>query len=111
MRLGVLDVGSNTVHLLVVDARVGGPPAPAASKTFRSLGQIAGSAPSSEGPYVRRRLLLADLNEWVEKLAEMTPAQRAELPGVSRDRADQLLAGATCTMSRTSCRRPATGAP
>jgi exopolyphosphatase / guanosine-5'-triphosphate,3'-diphosphate pyrophosphatase len=31
MRLGVLDVGSNTVHLLVVDARRGGHPAPARS--------------------------------------------------------------------------------
>ncbi|WP_460770967.1 Ppx/GppA family phosphatase [Mariniluteicoccus flavus] len=31
MRLGVLDIGSNTVHLLVVDARVGGAPVPAAS--------------------------------------------------------------------------------
>lgn len=31
MRLGVLDVGSNTVHLLVVDARPGARPLPAAS--------------------------------------------------------------------------------
>lgn len=31
MRLGVLDIGSNTVHLLVVDARVGGAPSAAAS--------------------------------------------------------------------------------
>ncbi len=31
VRLGVLDIGSNTVHLLVVDARVGGAPIPAAS--------------------------------------------------------------------------------
>src|SRR6202035_4687777 len=31
MRLGVLDVGSNTVHLLVVDAYPGGRPAPASS--------------------------------------------------------------------------------
>lgn len=31
MRLGVLDVGSNTVHLLVVDAHRGGQPSPAAS--------------------------------------------------------------------------------
>ena len=30
-RLGVLDVGSNTVHLLIVDARRGGHPTPAAS--------------------------------------------------------------------------------
>src|SRR5207302_7337858 len=28
MRLGVLDVGSNTVHLLVVDAHHGAPPTP-----------------------------------------------------------------------------------
>src|SRR3954453_22359153 len=32
MRLGVLDVGSNTVHLLVVDAHVGGHPWPAHSE-------------------------------------------------------------------------------
>ncbi|MEP6697333.1 MAG: Ppx/GppA phosphatase family protein [Pseudonocardiales bacterium] len=32
MRLGVLDVGSNTVHLLVVDARRGGHPMPAHSE-------------------------------------------------------------------------------
>ena len=31
MRLGVLDVGSNTVHLLVVDAHQGGHPLPAYS--------------------------------------------------------------------------------
>ncbi len=31
MRLGVIDVGSNTVHLLVVDARYGGQPLPAFS--------------------------------------------------------------------------------
>ncbi|MEO7194785.1 MAG: Ppx/GppA phosphatase family protein [Pseudonocardiaceae bacterium] len=32
MRLGVLDVGSNTVHLLVVDAHHGGPPLPQTSE-------------------------------------------------------------------------------
>ncbi|NEE40373.1 Ppx/GppA family phosphatase, partial [Streptomyces sp. SID7982] len=31
MRLGVLDVGSNTVHLLVVDAHPGARPLPAHS--------------------------------------------------------------------------------
>ena len=31
VRLGVLDVGSNTVHLLVVDARRGGHPTPTSS--------------------------------------------------------------------------------
>ena len=31
MRLGVLDVGSNTVHMLIVDAHVGAAPIPATS--------------------------------------------------------------------------------
>jgi exopolyphosphatase / guanosine-5'-triphosphate,3'-diphosphate pyrophosphatase len=40
MRLGVLDVGSNTVHLLVVDAHLGGRPLPAFShKADLRLGQ------------------------------------------------------------------------
>ena len=64
------------------------------SKTFRSLARIAGAAPSDEGPYVRRPLRHADLLEWVPKLAAMTAAERAELPGVSPGRAQQLLAGA-----------------
>jgi exopolyphosphatase / guanosine-5'-triphosphate,3'-diphosphate pyrophosphatase len=34
MRLGVLDVGSNTTHLLVVDAHLGGRPLPAAKVKF-----------------------------------------------------------------------------
>src|SRR3954463_1927631 len=41
MRLGVLDVGSNTVHLLVVDAHPGAAPLPAASvKTPLRLSQL-----------------------------------------------------------------------
>jgi exopolyphosphatase / guanosine-5'-triphosphate,3'-diphosphate pyrophosphatase len=43
MRLGVLDVGSNTVHLLVVDARRGGHPAPQRSeKTVLRLAEHLG---------------------------------------------------------------------
>ena len=34
MRLGVLDVGSNTVHLLVVDAHHGGHPLPQTSEKW-----------------------------------------------------------------------------
>ncbi len=33
MRLGVVDVGSSTVHLLVVDVRPGGHPTPDSSRT------------------------------------------------------------------------------
>ena len=45
MRLGVLDVGSNTVHLLVVDARRGGHPTPMSSTkaTLRLAEAIDGS--------------------------------------------------------------------
>ncbi|MFB4295428.1 Ppx/GppA family phosphatase [Actinomadura sp. NTSP31] len=66
----------------------------ATSKTFRQLARIAGAAPSAEGPYQRRVLQDADVTEWAEKLAQMTSAERAELPGVSESRAPQLLAGA-----------------
>lgn len=41
MRLGVLDIGSNTAHLLVVDAYAGAPPTPAmSSKTELQLAQL-----------------------------------------------------------------------
>jgi exopolyphosphatase/guanosine-5'-triphosphate,3'-diphosphate pyrophosphatase len=66
----------------------------ATSKTFRQLARVAGAAPSAEGVYVPRRLSRADLLEWLPKLARMTTAERAELPGVSAGRARQLLAGA-----------------
>lgn len=66
----------------------------ATSKTFRSLARIAGAAPSKEGPYVRRTLRYADLVEIRESLTTMPVAKRAKLPGVSAERAYQLLAGA-----------------
>ena len=58
----------------------------ATSKTFRQLARIAGAARSAEGLYVQRELSRASLEEWVPKLARMTYAQRAALPGVSVDR-------------------------
>jgi exopolyphosphatase/guanosine-5'-triphosphate,3'-diphosphate pyrophosphatase len=66
----------------------------ATSKTFRQLARITGAAPSGEGAYVRRNLRHADLIPWVSRLAGMTAAERAQLPGVSATRAPQLLAGA-----------------
>ena len=65
----------------------------ASSKTFKQLARVAGAAPSAEGPYVSRRLFRADLSEWIGKLARMSSAERATLPGISTGRAKQMLAG------------------
>src|SRR5690606_1431753 len=66
----------------------------ATSKTFRSLARMTGAAPHSEGQYVRRvlsaeapRVLLADLET-------LGADEVAQLPGVSENRAHQMLAGA-----------------
>jgi exopolyphosphatase/guanosine-5'-triphosphate,3'-diphosphate pyrophosphatase len=66
----------------------------ATSKTFRSLSRICGSEPSSEGLYVRRMLPAVELERWLPKLADMTIEEIATLPGVSPDRAHQVVAGA-----------------
>ncbi|UUU24120.1 Ppx/GppA phosphatase family protein [Streptomyces sp. DSM 40750] len=66
----------------------------ATSKTFKQLARIGGAARSAEGLYVQRDLKRGALETWVPKLAGMTTAQRAALPGVSEGRANQLLAGA-----------------
>jgi exopolyphosphatase/guanosine-5'-triphosphate,3'-diphosphate pyrophosphatase len=66
----------------------------ATSKTFRSLARVCGAAPSSEGLLVRRVLPADVLGKMIPKLAEMPAAKKAELPGVSANRAHQLLAGA-----------------
>ncbi|MEU2871883.1 Ppx/GppA phosphatase family protein [Streptomyces olivoreticuli] len=64
------------------------------SKTFKQLARIAGAARSTDGLYVQRALTRRSLEEWVPKLAGMTSAERARLPGVSEGRASQLVAGA-----------------
>jgi exopolyphosphatase / guanosine-5'-triphosphate,3'-diphosphate pyrophosphatase len=66
----------------------------ATSKTFRQLARIAGAAPSGEGPYVRRVVSHADIAEQAKRLSAMSLSERADLPGVSRNRAPQLAAGA-----------------
>ncbi len=73
-----------------------GPPnhAVATSKTFRQLARIAGAAPSSDGPYVRRILKHADVTAIAERLTHMPLAERVAMPGVSEGRAHQLAAGA-----------------
>lgn len=63
------------------------------SKTMRSLARITGAAPSAAGPYVARRLERAALHDLVLHLATMPAVERVNLPGVSEQRAPQLLAG------------------
>jgi exopolyphosphatase/guanosine-5'-triphosphate,3'-diphosphate pyrophosphatase len=66
----------------------------ATSKTFKQLARLGGAAPSSEGQRVRRDLSVEDLNDWVPRISELNYSQRAQLPGISVGRAEQLLAGA-----------------
>ena len=83
---------ANTVGTVLRD----GPPnhAVATSKTFRQLARIAGAAPSSDGPYVRRTLKHNDVIAIAERLTHTTVAERIAMPGVSEGRAHQLAAGA-----------------
>jgi exopolyphosphatase/guanosine-5'-triphosphate,3'-diphosphate pyrophosphatase len=85
------DIARDAGHLL----RAGTPDhATATSKTFRSLARICGAAPSGDGPLVRRSLPREELTEWLPKLVAMSPAELAELPGVSPSRTHQIVPGA-----------------
>nr|CTQ88406.1 Exopolyphosphatase (EC 3.6.1.11) [Kibdelosporangium sp. MJ126-NF4] len=64
------------------------------SKVLQQLARLAGARPQRDGPFVARQLLLSDLRTWIPRLANLTAAERAELPGISRHRARQSLAGA-----------------
>ncbi len=64
------------------------------SKTFRSLARLTGAAPSSAGPRTKRYLTRAGLRQVIAFITRMTTADRAELEGVSTERAKQLVAGA-----------------
>ena len=66
----------------------------ATSKTFRSLARICGAPPSGEGDYVRRLLSADDLRSRLDQLVTLSVAEIAELPGVSANRAHQIVAGA-----------------
>jgi exopolyphosphatase / guanosine-5'-triphosphate,3'-diphosphate pyrophosphatase len=74
----------------------GGPPdrVVATSKTFRTLARLAGAAPSSEGPRVRRTLTRTGLTQVSAFISRMASGDLAELDGVSVGRAYQTLAGA-----------------
>lgn len=66
----------------------------ATSKTFRSLARMCGAAPGYDGPFVRRTLAKKDVSRLVPKLLKLDNDEIAKLPGVSHNRAHQMLAGA-----------------
>jgi exopolyphosphatase / guanosine-5'-triphosphate,3'-diphosphate pyrophosphatase len=61
------------------------------SKVFEQLARLAGAR---NGTYVARQLRLKDLEKWIPRLAKLSVRERAALPGISRHRAQQSLAGA-----------------
>jgi exopolyphosphatase/guanosine-5'-triphosphate,3'-diphosphate pyrophosphatase len=61
------------------------------STVFRQLAKLVSAPTRRTGP---PRLRLADLQTWIPRLAALPPHRRAELPGISRHRARQSLAGA-----------------
>ena len=73
-----------------------GPPdlAVGTSKTFRSLARLTGAAPSGAGPRIKRVLTANGLRQLIAFISRMTTADRADLEGVSAERAPQIVAGA-----------------
>lgn len=61
------------------------------SKVFEQLARLAGARSDTYAP---RQLRLKDLEKWIPRLAKLSVRERAALPGISRHRAQQSLAGA-----------------
>lgn len=88
MRLGILDIGSNTVHLLVVDARPGGRPIPQQSHkvVMRLMRYLEDGAISDEGrdaliAAIKDCLIVANGHELDELLVMATSAVREATNG------------------------------
>lgn len=63
------------------------------SKTIRSLARLAGSVVDGVGALDRTTLRKWQLDEWVPRLAKMPAGSRSALPGITADRAFQIVAG------------------
>ena len=87
MRLGVIDVGSNTVHLLVVDAHPGAQPLPASkhkielrlSEHVTDGGRIADAGRDRLGEFVQECLDVAE-DQGVEDLSGFVTSAIREAP-------------------------------
>jgi exopolyphosphatase/guanosine-5'-triphosphate,3'-diphosphate pyrophosphatase len=92
LREHVLDEVTGALHdvlPLIRDHRTVG-----CSKVLGQLARLAGARPQRGGPELGRELQLEDLRQWIPRLAVLPAKRRAELPGISRVRAHQALAGA-----------------
>ncbi|TDC50654.1 hypothetical protein E1281_21640 [Actinomadura sp. KC345] len=66
----------------------------ATSKTFTQLARLCGAPKAKAGPYRERHLDRCEVHRWIPRLARLSDAERARLPGVKASRAHQILAGA-----------------
>jgi exopolyphosphatase/guanosine-5'-triphosphate,3'-diphosphate pyrophosphatase len=66
----------------------------ATSRTFSQLARLCGAPPRRHDPLVPRLLHRKDLRRQLDRLARLPAADRARLPGISKPRARQSLAGA-----------------
>ncbi|MGC0327892.1 exopolyphosphatase/guanosine-5'-triphosphate,3'-diphosphate pyrophosphatase [Streptomyces sp. SAI-170] len=66
----------------------------ATSRTFQQLGRLCGAPPGRQGPFTQRLMRRSDLRAAADRLAGLSVAERALLPGISAPRAAQSLAGA-----------------
>ena len=84
----LVQAGKSVLEAGLPDLAVG------SSKTFRSLARLTGAAPSAAGPRAKRTLTANGLRQLIAFISRMTSADRAELEGVSAERAPQIVAGA-----------------
>jgi exopolyphosphatase/guanosine-5'-triphosphate,3'-diphosphate pyrophosphatase len=84
----LVQAGKSVLEAGLPDLAVG------SSKTFRSLARLTGAAPSAAGPRAKRTLTANGLRQLIAFISRMTTADRAELEGVSAERAPQIVAGA-----------------
>lgn len=87
-------VGSEVERLAEQLSGAGWDRAVATSKTFRTLGRLAGAAPSGAGLWARRALTATGLRQVLGFIRLIPPSGLAQLDGVSPSRAHQLVAGA-----------------
>ncbi len=85
LRAHALDVVTTTLGAADVDD----PTVVGCSKVLQQLARLAGARPNK-----CKELRLEDLRAWIPRLAGLPPSKRAKLPGISRSRAHQALAGA-----------------